>query len=50
MVLTDVRDAEGRAVAKSLGDHGLFVAHDVTAALDLARHRIRVNSVHPQRG
>lgn len=32
VVLTDVREDEGRQVAKSLGDQGLFVVHDVTDA------------------
>ncbi|MEV5550308.1 glucose 1-dehydrogenase [Streptomyces sp. NPDC052309] len=32
VVLTDVREDEGRAVAGDLGDQGLFVAHDVTDA------------------
>ncbi|MGW0816444.1 glucose 1-dehydrogenase [Streptomyces viridiviolaceus] len=30
VVLTDVREDEGREIAKSLGDQGLFVVHDVT--------------------
>ncbi|MEV5879472.1 glucose 1-dehydrogenase [Streptomyces sp. NPDC052101] len=32
VVLTDVREEEGRAVAEEFGDQGLFVAHDVTDA------------------
>ncbi|MEV8313050.1 glucose 1-dehydrogenase [Streptomyces sp. NPDC059900] len=32
VVVTDVREEEGRTVAKSLGDQGLFVRHDVTDA------------------
>ncbi|MFG2885140.1 glucose 1-dehydrogenase [Streptomyces sp. NPDC048297] len=32
VVLTDVREEEGRAVAGELGDQGLFVTHDVTDA------------------
>ncbi|MFE7357366.1 glucose 1-dehydrogenase [Streptomyces sp. NPDC057543] len=32
VVLTDVREEEGRSVAKDLGDQGLFVVHDVTDA------------------
>ncbi|MEU6983603.1 glucose 1-dehydrogenase [Streptomyces sp. NPDC046324] len=34
VVGTDVREAEGRAVAAELGDAGLFVRHDVTSAED----------------
>ncbi|MEV6697618.1 glucose 1-dehydrogenase [Streptomyces sp. NPDC051453] len=30
VVVTDVREEEGVEVAKSLGDHGLFVRHDVS--------------------
>ncbi|MFI6149801.1 glucose 1-dehydrogenase [Streptomyces sp. NPDC051109] len=32
VVVTDVREEEGRAVASSLGDQGLFVRHDVAEA------------------
>ncbi|MFH8611134.1 SDR family NAD(P)-dependent oxidoreductase [Streptomyces sp. NPDC018029] len=32
VVVTDVREEEGREVARSLGDQGLFVRHDVTEA------------------
>lgn len=32
VVVTDVREEEGRAVAKSLGEQGVFVRHDVTDA------------------
>ncbi|MCX4667893.1 glucose 1-dehydrogenase [Streptomyces sp. NBC_01381] len=32
VVVTDVREEEGREVAKSLGEQGLFVRHDVTDA------------------
>ncbi|POX57218.1 3-alpha-hydroxysteroid dehydrogenase [Streptomyces sp. Ru71] len=32
VVLTDVREEEGRTVAKDLGENGLFVPHDVTDA------------------
>ncbi|MFF8594494.1 glucose 1-dehydrogenase [Streptomyces sp. NPDC015220] len=32
VVVTDVREEEGRAVAEELGDRGLFVAHDVSDA------------------
>ncbi|MEU6880686.1 glucose 1-dehydrogenase [Streptomyces sp. NPDC046712] len=34
VVLTDVREEEGRGVAAGLGDAGLFVRHDVTSAED----------------
>lgn len=34
VVLTDVREEEGRAVAAGLGDAGQFVRHDVTSAED----------------
>ncbi|MER5944548.1 glucose 1-dehydrogenase [Streptomyces sp. NPDC001904] len=37
VVLTDVREEEGREVAASLGGQGLFVRHDVTLADDWAR-------------
>ncbi|WP_420033140.1 glucose 1-dehydrogenase [Streptomyces sp. cg28] len=37
VVLTDVREEEGRAVAGALGEQGLFVRHDVTSADDWAR-------------
>ncbi|MFE6893234.1 SDR family NAD(P)-dependent oxidoreductase [Streptomyces sp. NPDC057694] len=36
VVLTDVREEEGREVAGSLGEQGLFVRHDVTSADDWA--------------
>ncbi|MEU8778801.1 glucose 1-dehydrogenase [Streptomyces sp. NPDC048606] len=36
VVVTDVREEEGRAVAASLGAQGLFVRHDVTEAADWA--------------
>ncbi|MFJ8018262.1 SDR family NAD(P)-dependent oxidoreductase [Streptomyces sp. NPDC096339] len=36
VVVTDVREEEGRAVAASLGDQGLFVRHDVTDAASWA--------------
>ncbi|MEU7580518.1 glucose 1-dehydrogenase [Streptomyces sp. NPDC041068] len=32
VVVTDVREEEGRAVAESLGEQGVFVRHDVTDA------------------
>ncbi|KOU25850.1 3-alpha-hydroxysteroid dehydrogenase [Streptomyces sp. WM6372] len=32
VVVTDVREEEGRAVASSLGDQGLYVRHDVAGA------------------
>ncbi|MFD9674815.1 SDR family NAD(P)-dependent oxidoreductase, partial [Streptomyces sp. NPDC059981] len=32
VVVTDVREEEGRAVAASLGDRGLYVRHDVADA------------------
>lgn len=34
VVLTDVREEEGRAVAAALGDAAVFVRHDVTSAED----------------
>ncbi|MER5961824.1 glucose 1-dehydrogenase [Streptomyces sp. NPDC002057] len=34
VVLTDVREEEGRAVAETLGDPAVFVRHDVTSADD----------------
>ncbi|MYT70480.1 MULTISPECIES: glucose 1-dehydrogenase [unclassified Streptomyces] len=37
VVLTDVREEEGREVAGALGEQGLFVRHDVTSADDWAR-------------
>ncbi|WOX24948.1 glucose 1-dehydrogenase [Streptomyces solicathayae] len=37
VVLTDVRENEGRAVAAELGDAAVFVRHDVTSAEDWAR-------------
>lgn len=37
VVVTDVREEEGRAVADSLGDQGLYVRHDVTEAAGWAR-------------
>ncbi len=36
VVVTDVLEEEGRQVAKSLGDQGLFVRHDVTDAASWA--------------
>ncbi|WP_370097011.1 SDR family NAD(P)-dependent oxidoreductase [Streptacidiphilus sp. MAP12-20] len=36
VVVTDVREEEGRAVAAELGEAGLFVRHDVTDAADWA--------------
>ncbi|MFJ3923653.1 SDR family NAD(P)-dependent oxidoreductase [Streptomyces sp. NPDC090022] len=33
VVVTDVREEEGRAVAASLGDQGLYVRHDVTSEM-----------------
>ncbi|MEV6836979.1 glucose 1-dehydrogenase [Streptomyces sp. NPDC051133] len=37
VVLTDVREDEGRAIAGELGGQGLFVAHDVTDATGWGR-------------
>ncbi|WP_418956502.1 glucose 1-dehydrogenase [Streptomyces tritici] len=37
VVLTDVREEEGRAVAAELGDAAVFVRHDVTSRDDWAR-------------
>ncbi|MFB6618183.1 SDR family NAD(P)-dependent oxidoreductase [Streptomyces sp. NPDC056367] len=36
VVVTDVREEEGREIAASLGDQGLFVRHDVTDAASWA--------------